>query len=142
MKKKSEVISLLSVQFRVLLLLVLLFCSGTGAVVIQTIGWVTMLPQQISETGSVKQAVENTFGGEHPCGLCKMAKKLNQTNGEAPHPTKSGEKDHGLLKPLISQQHSRIFLASPSSLLLNVSIVKIEAFYSLITEPGSPPPRG
>ena len=38
---------------------------------IQSAAWVTMLVTYTAETGSLSQAVEDTFDGSHPCKLCK-----------------------------------------------------------------------
>ena len=52
---------------------------GLHTVVIQTTAWVSMLVQYSVETGSVVQAVADTFDGEHGCPLCELAQKAQQS---------------------------------------------------------------
>ena len=62
---------------------------GLHTVVIQTTAWVSMLVQYSMETGSVVQAVADTFDGEHGCPLCALAKKTQQSpsdDKQAPEP--------------------------------------------------------
>ncbi len=62
---------------------------GIGAVLVQSLGWMVMLPTQWVETGSVVEAVSNTFDGEHPCEFCKTAERMRmaeQSTPESPEP--------------------------------------------------------
>lgn len=143
MNTKSQIRSLLNAQFRVLVLLVVLFFSGVGGVIVQTIGWATMLPKQFSQTGSIVQAVENTFDGDHQCELCRVAAKLHQASeGSSDHSTPAEGKNSGAFKPLISQLHTGISLARPQGLFIGVWQVEHEVYDSVDGEPTSPPPQG
>lgn len=55
---------------------------GLHTVVIQTTAWVSMLVQYSVETGSVVQAVADTFDGEHGCPMCALAKKTQQSSSD------------------------------------------------------------
>ncbi|MFC5049831.1 hypothetical protein ACFPK9_04295 [Rubritalea spongiae] len=77
-------------QLRVLMIVLLILSLGVGSVVIQVLGWATMLPTQLAKTGSVSQAVENTFDGKHACSMCEIAaakrEAEQQPAPEAPAP--------------------------------------------------------
>ena len=88
---------------------------GLGPTFVQVIGWATMIPAELSKTGSVTQALENTFSGEHPCELCKLAEKLEivesgDSEEETPSPSKPSHKKQA---PLFAQNtvSQRFFLA-------------------------------
>ena len=78
---------------RGLLVVALVLSLGLGSTVLQVIAWATMLPAQFAETGSVTEAVSNTFDGEHACSMCEMAdaqRELEQQNqSSAPAKKKS-----------------------------------------------------
>jgi hypothetical protein len=54
-----------------LLIIALLGATGGHWAVLQTIAWADMLTKNL-QTESVKAAVTKTFGGDHPCKLCKQ----------------------------------------------------------------------
>lgn len=60
-------------------MVLLILSLGVGSIIIQVLGWATMLPAQLAQTGSVSQAVENTFDGEHACPMCKIASAKRET---------------------------------------------------------------
>lgn len=60
-------------QLRSLLIVALVLSLGVGTTVIQVVAWATMIPTQLAKTGSVSQAVENTFSGDHACPMCEIA---------------------------------------------------------------------
>ncbi len=57
-----------------------------------------MIPTQLKETGSLSQAVENTFDGDHPCGFCHAAEKLQLE--ESPEPDSPSPSQKDLKKPV------------------------------------------
>jgi len=64
-----------SVQIRhhimtIAMALALFVAIGGPLAVLQGIAWVNMV-HDFSKTGSLTQAVEKTFDGQHPCPLCK-----------------------------------------------------------------------
>ena len=69
------------------MVVLLILSLGVGTIVIQVLGWATMLPAQLAKTGSVSQAVENTFDGDHACAMCEIAaakREAEQQPSEAP----------------------------------------------------------
>lgn len=68
-----------------LLVSLLVFSLGVGTTLVQMLGWATMLPTYFAQTGSVTQAVENTFKGNYPCPMCKLAAaKRQQEESQSP----------------------------------------------------------
>lgn len=55
------------------------------ALLVQEIGWATMLVDYSRERG-LKQGVVETFDGRHPCRLCTQAAKLRGDPGEDSRP--------------------------------------------------------
>lgn len=76
--------NLIMKQLRVLVVLLLVLSLGVGTTIVQVIGWATMIPTQLAKTGSVEQAVENTFSGEYPCPMCKLAAMKREMENNAP----------------------------------------------------------
>ena len=52
------------------MIVAMLAITGGHWVALQTVAWTTMLADNL-RTGSLKEAVAQTFDGEHPCALCK-----------------------------------------------------------------------
>ena len=52
--------------------------------VAQSVAWVSMLRDYAKETGSIAQAVSETFDGEHPCELCKQIAMAKADEKKAP----------------------------------------------------------
>lgn len=48
--------------------------------VLQSIAWTGMLAERV-QTGSVWQAIESTFDGEHPCRLCLALREGKSESG-------------------------------------------------------------
>jgi hypothetical protein len=55
---------------KILLVLALVALLGAHWTLLQTVAWTTMLADNLC-THSVKEAVTETFDGNHPCDLCK-----------------------------------------------------------------------
>lgn len=47
-------------------------------ITLQAVAWTKML-LDYSKVLTIKEAVKNTFDGEHPCELCKKIEKVKQT---------------------------------------------------------------
>lgn len=43
-----------------------------------------MIPTQLVKTGSMSEAIENTFSGSHPCSLCAAAAQLRDIEQDEP----------------------------------------------------------
>jgi len=64
------------------MLIAMLGASGAQWGLLQSVAWTTMLINNL-HTASLKQAVETTFDGNHPCCMCKAiaaAKKAEKKN--------------------------------------------------------------
>lgn len=86
---------LLARQLRSLLVVMLVLSLGVGTTVIQVIGWATMIPTQLAKTGSVTEAVENTFDGEHACPMCEIAavkREAESSQQDEPSPSQPEKK--------------------------------------------------
>jgi hypothetical protein len=60
------------------LIVAVLVATGSHWLVLQSIAWTGMLASNLQEN-SFTSAIERTFGGEHPCCLCKQISKGKQT---------------------------------------------------------------
>lgn len=67
---------------RWLMVLGLMVSIGMHTVVIQSAAWAGMLVSYSLQNGSVTQAVADTFDGAHPCPLCHLAKKTENTSSD------------------------------------------------------------
>jgi len=121
---------------RWLVVFALMVSIGLHTVVIQTTAWVSMLVQYTAQTGSIVQAVSDTFDGEHGCPLCKLAKQAQQSKGndkQAPEAT-AKVKIH-----LIAEVVPAIIICALSP---TVYSVHTEArCFVLPHSPATPPPR-
>jgi len=61
----------------VLVLMVCLSC-GLGSSLVQLVAWAGMFTEEIEQTNSVTQALENTFDGEHKCSMCEIAAGIRE----------------------------------------------------------------
>ena len=66
-----------------LLIGILLVSMGGHLLLLQTVAWGSMLVD-FSHKGSVTEAIEKTFSGEHPCCLCKLVKKSKDEGEKVP----------------------------------------------------------
>ena len=67
---------------RLLLVTLTALSCGLGPTLVQVVGWATMIPTELSKTGSITQAIEKTFSGDHPCQLCFLAEELVANDAE------------------------------------------------------------
>jgi hypothetical protein len=61
----------------------LFIAIGGPLALLQGVAWVTMV-HDFSKSGSLSQAVEKTFDGQHPCPLCQKLAKARATEEKAP----------------------------------------------------------
>jgi len=71
---------LVSRPLRNLAAVLLSLSLGLHWAVLQSVGWATMLVER-SRAGSWEQAVQSTFSGKDPCGICKLVSE-GQRAGE------------------------------------------------------------
>lgn len=137
---RQKWVSLLRSQLNNFVLLAVLLGGGMGTVFVQTVGWVTMLPDQYQKTGSVTVAIENTFDGEHACEFCKAAERMRKA--EIPH-TKEGpqQRPKKPVKKLFCDSVSPIFVPKPFVNFLPFEGNQAPSYFELSIEPESPPPQ-
>ncbi len=66
--------------------------SGDSGAMLQLCAWAGMLPSYFVQTGSVQQALSQTFDGDHPCPMCKAVsalKEQEEKNQPAPNNDRS-----------------------------------------------------
>jgi len=64
----------------------LMVSIGGQWMLLQGVAWVGMAVSYSIEVGSVKEGLEKTFDGEHPCPLCKAVQKGGQEEGDPADP--------------------------------------------------------
>ena len=116
--------------------LVLLLCLSLGMhwAVLQSVAWTGMLLSFASE-GSLTEAVEKTFDGEHPCPLCLAVKEGQQKEKDDSKPvaTKSVKKFEAVLS-------SENRLVPPSGLEMSFAVF-LTPNTRHVEETAKPPPR-
>jgi hypothetical protein len=117
----------------------LVLSVGMQWAVTQSAGWVSMMVTY-AQQGSVMEALEKTFDGEHPCELCKLAAQQSSEADEDGAPT-SAKKAHKVKKAEIAWRDEP--LCPPSR---RVSVHELPEFspqmVSWKKQPDRPPPRG
>lgn len=121
---------------RWMMVLGLMVSIGLHTVVIQSAAWAGMLVSYSMEKGSVVQAVSETFDGEHPCALCKLAKKTESTPADDKQAPKM---EHDLKLHLIAEASTAIVFSAPPPPDFPV---RAEARPHVLSHtPDTPPPR-
>ena len=69
----------------------LFMALGGPLALLQGVAWVTMV-HDFSKSGSLSQAVEKTFDGQHPCPLCQKLAKARAAEEKAPVSVKIDKK--------------------------------------------------
>ena len=69
----------------------LFMAIGGPLALLQGVAWVTMV-HDFSKSGSLSQAVEKTFDGQHPCPLCQKLAKARAAEEKAPVSVKIDKK--------------------------------------------------
>jgi hypothetical protein len=116
---------------RALTVLALLCAIGAHWLVFQSFAWTTMLAGNLRH-GSLSQAVERTFNGEHPCALCKQISRSKQAEKKTEFNPE--------LKKFEFSFTSNIFIFLPPSQFYEARVPGTE-FYTLTHAPPVPPPR-
>ena len=83
--------------------LALFVAIGGPLALLQGVAWVTMV-HDFSKSGSLSQAVEKTFDGQHPCPLCQKLAKARAAEEKAPVTVKIDKK-------------AEVFVASKSAIV-------------------------
>ena len=115
----------------VLLIAALLAATGGHWALLQTVAWTNMLTENL-RTDSLETAVTKTFGGKHPCSLCKRiaAGKKAEQKAEFPSAAKKIEFTH---------TPSRFVFAAPTDFWLQNE--RLPVLHSRSHAPPLPPPR-
>ncbi len=74
------------VLLKSILVIAILLSCGLGSSLVQIVAWATMIPDQLDKTGNIVAAIENTFDGNHPCPMCKLAAELRPAEQEPEQP--------------------------------------------------------
>lgn len=121
---------------RWMMVLGLMVSIGLHTVVIQSAAWAGMLVSYSMQKGSVVQAVSDTFDGEHPCELCKLAQQAENAAAD----DKQAPKVEGKVKVhLIAEVMPVIVISAPPPLVFSAAA---EAQPCVLQHtPDTPPPR-
>lgn len=123
-------------------MLALILSLGVGSHIFQIVGWATMVPAKFSESGSLRQAVEETFGGQHPCEMCHLAARLNAADQpQEPTPTKPNPRDHENPFQIIHQLIRPVAVYPPAGKRFSRPAGNLAPTEALLT-PFCPPPEG
>jgi hypothetical protein len=116
---------------------VLLLCLALGLqwALLQGIAWTGMFISFARE-GSVIEAVEKTFDGQHACELCKKVKEGSQDSNNSGSSTQEDDAAKGLHAVLVSPT----VLIPPAEEILSFAPL-CEALMSRNGMPEPPPPR-
>lgn len=121
---------------RWLMVLGLMVSIGLHTVVIQSAAWAGMLVSYSMEKGSVAQAVSDTFDGEHPCELCKLA---HQAETAAADDKQTPKVDGKVKVHLIADVAAAIIISGPPPpVFATAADVRLCV---LNHTPDTPPPR-
>ncbi len=118
------------------IVLVLCLALGLHWALLQGIAWTGMLLSFASE-GSVIEAVEKTFDGQHPCELCKKVKEGAQDSEDG---RQSAPQDDAAKGGLHAVLVSTATLLPPAGELLSFAPL-CEVLISRKGMPEPPPPR-
>ena len=112
---------------------------GGGSVIVQVLGWTTMVPTKLLESGSVTQAIEETFSGNYPCKMCRLAaiqRQLENDNTDPNRPAKEKERDKSPLCFSL-RETTRIYVIKLDSFS---HLSDSEVMLSYHSSPETPPP--
>lgn len=126
-------------QLRSLLVVTLVLSLGVGTTLIQVVAWATMIPTQLAKTGSVTEAVKNTFDGEHACPMCELAAAKRKTE-DTPAP-QSPEPEKKKLKASYTIGRISPIRNYPPQLPSFTFPTNSPRYSSLSDSPDTPPPQ-
>lgn len=94
--------SVLNSLLKPLLLIAVMISCGIGSSFIQISAWITMVPAQWLQTGSLEQTIENTMDidGSHACSLCKVAAVVRAEEQSTAYHTSKKESQKSSSLPL------------------------------------------
>ena len=105
--------SLLLSQSKNFVIILLLLSLGSGSITIQVLGWATMIPTKYAESGSMSQAIDETFSGDYPCSMCELAARKRAAEQPASPTAPNSEKKSKKSQKLIIFSHKMICIYPP-----------------------------
>lgn len=120
---------------RALVILCVLQISGAHWAVLQTAAWAGMLVARTAATADVKTAVETTFNGAHPCGVCiavSKGREQEEQNKDTAHLISQLAKADFLLP-------SPIQLSAPTSVDFEFALAVFRGASQSLAPPTLPP---
>ncbi|NLT70610.1 MAG: hypothetical protein GXX91_07930 [Verrucomicrobiaceae bacterium] len=113
-----------------LALIACLHLVGGHWLALNTVAWVGMFVEN-QRDGSLVEALEKTFDGQHPCALCHAIEKGQQDEGEK-RPVELTSKVNAVLAPLVE--------LPPLASTAHVYFERGDVPYSIRLSRPSPPP--
>jgi len=119
---------------RILLVAILMFSIGLHWIVLQSAAWAGMFIDFARE-GSVIEAVEKTFDGQHACPLCKKVKEGSQGSKR-----KQSPKEDDSVKVLDAVLVSHLVIIPPAGETISFAPLRV-VLIQRNEMPEPPPPR-
>jgi hypothetical protein len=125
---------------RACILLALVLSLGLHWTVLQSAAWVGMVVSY-SQDGTVLDALQKTFDGEHPCPLCKLVERGTAESDEGSDPSSSAPAKKEMKKiDLIAEVPLRFHFFGTGMIVDYASSSDVAEIRSV--EPAVPPPQG
>jgi hypothetical protein len=124
---------------RACILLTLVLSLGLHWTVLQSAAWVSMVVS-FSQEGTMLDALEKTFDGEHPCPLCKVVERGTAESGDDDDTSSrtSSKKEIKKIDLLAEMPLNIQFFGSRMSMDYSISS---DVAQSRALEPSVPPPQ-
>jgi hypothetical protein len=119
---------------RILLVAILMFSIGLHWIVLQSAAWAGMFID-FARAGSVIEAVEKTFDGQHACPLCKKVKEGSQDSKR-----KQSPKEDDSVKVLDAVLVSHLVIIPPAGETISFAPLRV-VLIQRNEMPEPPPPR-
>ncbi|MDB6073625.1 MAG: hypothetical protein JWO89_1265 [Verrucomicrobiaceae bacterium] len=117
-----------------LIVAALMISIGAQWVVLQSAAWVGMAVRYSMETGSVSKGLAETFDGEHPCALCDVVAKGQQSE-------KKNTKFESVKKLELFANQSCVLIIAPKPTSVHIFHTVTEVAVPRVITPPVPPPR-
>jgi hypothetical protein len=130
-RENLEILLVLIRFGQILMLVAMLGTVGAHWGALQTVAWTTMLADNL-RTGSLKEAVSETFDGEHPCSLCKKIAEGKKSEKKADYSFSTQKFEYAIDRFTFIFSRPDQFSILPEYVLIS---------RGLTLEPAVPPPR-
>ena len=129
------------VTLRSLLLFCVLITYGGGSSLLQGVAWASMIPVKILSTGSFEDGLVQTFNGENPCTLCKIAGSLRKVENDTSLPNQPHTADQSVkIMEKVVHSSTLFYVISPLSSLILFQKESCHTFLKISLEVDIPPP--